>query len=126
MGIRLERHAGGRGVKRRRTRDVEKIQRLAVEHQFEVIVNADVLDEVHCAMAPRGDGIMNRDDVYVRTRPPSGKMSLRGNFAEPGDGAPQRHRRKHLLARSIFRAKTPPISHSYGLRRVVLLPANHR
>ena len=62
--------------------DVDEVQALAVEHQFEVVVNADVRDEAHRMMAPLGDRVVNRDDIDLGPRTPSGKMRLRGNLAE--------------------------------------------
>ena len=65
-----------------RTCDVDEIQALAVEHQLEVVVNTDVRDETDRLMAPLGDRVMNRDDIDLGPRTPSGKMRLRRNLAE--------------------------------------------
>jgi hypothetical protein len=66
----------------RRACDVDEVQALAVEHQFKVVVNADVWDEAHRMMAPLGDRVVNRDDIDLGPRTPTDKMRLRRNFAK--------------------------------------------
>src|SRR5437879_3917548 len=46
-------------MKCRRTGNIDKVERLSIEHQFEVVINADTLDKTDCMMAPRSRRIMN-------------------------------------------------------------------
>ena len=44
-------------------------------------------------IAPLGDRVVNRDDIDLGPRAPSGEMGLRGNFAKTGNRSAQ-HRRQ--------------------------------
>src|ERR1022692_3492975 len=74
-----------------RTRDIDEIGRLTVEHQTEVIVDARAFEQAHRELTPLGNRILNRDDADVLARDPSGQVTLRGNFAKTGNCAAQLH-----------------------------------
>ncbi len=76
-------------VKSGRARDVDEIECLAVEHQVEVVVNASVANEIHCAMTALRDRIVNGDKRDIGSRAPSGKMGRGGDFAEARNRAAQ-------------------------------------
>ena len=70
-----------------RTRDIDKIRSLTIEHQFEVIIHADIFDEVDSFMPPLRDGIVNGADRDILARTPAGKMRAGGNLAKSRNSA---------------------------------------
>src|SRR5690349_9312612 len=91
-------------MKRGRTRDIDEIGRLAVEHQAEIVVHACTLEQTHRGLAALADRIVDSDDADAGAREPSREMSARGDFAETGDCSAQ----LHIQARAI-----PSSSRSY-------------
>src|SRR5260370_13561308 len=86
-----------------RTRNINKIGRLAVEQQLEVVINADILDQADSFMPPLGDWIVNRADSDILAHTPSSEMSAGGNLAKPGNRAAQfcstTHQRRQVSAK---------------------------
>ena len=76
-------------MKRGRARDIDKIERLAVQHQVKVIVNAGVGRELHRRMAARRDRIVNCYKGDLWSCAPSSKMRRGGDFAEARNCAAQ-------------------------------------
>src|ERR1700738_3067636 len=74
VGAGLEGLADRSPMEGRRTRDIHEIERLAVEHQVEVIVNARITHEIDRMMAALGDRIVNRHNRDLGPRAPSGKV----------------------------------------------------
>src|SRR5271163_3747728 len=73
----------------RRTGNIDKIRGLAVEHQLQVVVHADVLDEPDGLMAALGNRIVNDAESDAIARQPSRQMRPCGDLAESRDSTPQ-------------------------------------
>ena len=85
MSASIECEAGSVSMEGRRTCDIDEIRGFAVEHQREVVVNAEVEAEVDGDVAASRDRIVDGSQAYVITRVPSGEMGLRGDFAKAGN-----------------------------------------
>jgi hypothetical protein len=73
----------------RRARDIDEIERLAVEHQIQIVIDANVPDEVDSRVAPGGNWIVNRNDIDVVARAPADEMGARRHLAESGNRSAQ-------------------------------------
>src|SRR5579884_1733320 len=76
----------------RRTRDIDEVRPLAVEHQPEIVIDPDPLQDPEGVMTPLGDRIADRGQLDRGPRRPSGQMALGGDRAEAGYRAAQLHR----------------------------------
>src|SRR5262249_13695618 len=72
-------------------RYIDKIWRLAIEHQLKVVVDANVLDQSDSFVATFCDGIVNHTKVDGFAGAPSRQMGFRRNFTKAGDCASQFH-----------------------------------
>jgi hypothetical protein len=93
----LQRGAGCAGVIGGRARDVNEVGRFAREQQLEVLVNANIFYRAQGGLAPRGNRLVNRDDLDAGTLPPSGQMALLGDLAKAGNCTAKFQQRRSLI-----------------------------
>src|SRR5690242_15390393 len=101
-------------MERGRARDVEEVQRFAIEHQLEVIVDPHVFDQIDSVMAPRGNRIMDRDNADPAPRLPSRQMGIHGDRAKPRNCSTQHH--------APLPAAVPAELHCFVIARLPILP----
>ncbi len=100
---RRKRRARSLMMQPRRTRDIDKIRRLTIEHQFEVVIHANILDQANRLMSPLRNWVMNRRNRNIVASTPSSQMRPRSNFAKPGNRPAQfsstTHQRRQVSAK---------------------------